>query len=237
MTRAEVVLSDFGGRLDADGVHWSPRFHAAYREAGGTLDVAVFEPLFKASEAALARLPGIAALGFRAMIDAQARLLVDLLPDRARVDGRHVAERFHAAALAVVRRNTPILERLARRYRLGIVSNFTGNLVPCLEELDLARLFAAVSDSGRVGWAKPDPRLFQHALGALRAPADRAWMVGDNFEADIRPAAALGSATCWLTSSGRSAPAGVAPPRRRRRLPARQKVGAGGGRADSSPLP
>jgi putative hydrolase of the HAD superfamily len=224
MTRAEVVLFDFGGTLDADGVHWSPRFHAAYRDAGGTLDFAAFEPLFQASDVALARLPGVAALGFRAMIEAQARLLVDLLPDRARVDGAQVAERFHAAALAVLGRNTPILERLARRYRLGIVSNFTGNLVPCLEELGLARLFAAVSDSGRVGWAKPDSRLFQHALAALRAPADRAWMVGDNFEADIRPAAALGIATCWLTSPGRPAPAGVVPTARIDRFPAIERV-------------
>src|SRR5258708_6621231 len=182
MTRAEVVLFDFGGTLDADGGHWSPRFHAAYREAGGRLEFAAFEPLFQGSEVALARLPGVAALGFRAMIEAQARLLVELLPDRARVDTRHVAERFHAAALAVVGRNTPILERLARRYRLGIVSNFTGNLVPCLEELGLARLFAAVSDSRRVGGAKTHPRPFHHALGPLRAPAGRARVVGGDIQ-------------------------------------------------------
>jgi HAD superfamily hydrolase (TIGR01509 family) len=189
-------------------VHWSPRYYAAYRHAGGTLDFAAFDPLFKASDAALARLPGVAGLGFRATIDAQAGLLASLLPGRDGVEARAIADRFHAEAVAVVRRNVPILEGLTRRYRVGIVSNFTGNLQPCLEELGLARLVAAVSDSGVVGWAKPDARIFQHALTALRAPPERAWMVGDNFEADIRAAAALGMRTCWLAPADRPAPAG-----------------------------
>jgi putative hydrolase of the HAD superfamily len=205
------VLLDFGGTLDADGVHWSPRFHAAYRAAGGALEFAAFEPIFKSSDQALARLPGIAGLGFRAAIEAQAGLLLALLPDGGRLDPAAVAQRLHADALAVVQRNKPVLERLARRYCLGIVSNFTGNLEPCLDELGLAKLFAVISDSTVVGWSKPDPRIFRRTLAALRAPAERAWMVGDNFEADIRGAAALGMRTCWLAPPERAAPAGLAP--------------------------
>jgi putative hydrolase of the HAD superfamily len=205
------VLLDFGGTLDADGVHWSPRFHAAYRAAGGTLAFAAFEPIFKSSEQALARLPGIAGLGFRAAIEAQARLLMELLPDGGRVDPAAVARRLHGDALAVVQRNEPVLERLAQRYRLGVVSNFTGNLKPCLDELGLAKLFAVMSDSTVVGWSKPDPRIFRHTLAALGAKAERAWMVGDNFEADIRAAAAVGMRTCWLAPPGRAAPPELAP--------------------------
>lgn len=216
------MLFDFGGTLDADGVYWSPRFHAAYRAAGGSLEFADFDPLFKATDEALARLPGIQALGFRAAIDAQARLLAARLPDR--VDAHALAERLHADAVAIVTRNRPVLERLGRRYRLGIVSNFTGNLQPCLEELDLARLFVVVSDSAVVGWSKPDARIFAHTLSALRAPAQRAWMVGDNFEADIRGAANLGMQTCWLAPADRVAPAGPAPTARIHRLPDVERV-------------
>lgn len=211
------MLFDFGGTLEADGVHWSPRYHAAYRAAGGTLDFAAFDPIFKTSDDAMARLPEIRRLGFRAAIDAQAGLLAGLLPDR--VDPGMLARRFHDDAVAVVTRNLPVLERLARRYRLGIVSNFTGNLLPCLDELGLAGLFAAVSDSAVVGWSKPDPRIFAHTLAALRAPAQRAWMVGDNFEADIRGAMGLGIRTCWLAPRERAAPAGPAPTARIHRLP------------------
>lgn len=203
------MLLDFGGTLDADGVHWSPRFHAAYRAEGGTLDYAAFEPLFKLSDQALARLPGVATLGFRAAIETQAHLLDELLPDGRRIDAGAVARRLHDDALAVVRRNRPVLERLARRYRLGVVSNFTGNLQPCLEELGLATLFAAVCDSAVVGWSKPDRRIFEVALTRVAAPAERAWMVGDNFEADIAGAAAVGARTCWLAPLERGLPAGA----------------------------
>ena len=48
---------------------------------GGGLDFAAFDSFFQASGDALARLPGIRALGFRAAIEAQARLLVELVPD------------------------------------------------------------------------------------------------------------------------------------------------------------
>jgi len=60
------------------------------------------------------------------------------------------------------------------------------------------RYFSVVADSGRVGITKPDPRLFQHALSCPGLVSNPAWMVGDNFESDIRPAAALGLSTAWL---------------------------------------
>jgi len=188
-------------------VHWSPRFHAAYRAVGGALDYAAFDSFFKTADQALGSLPGIGALGFRATIEAAARVVVGLLPDR--VDAGALALRLHAEALDVVARNVPILERLARRYRLGVVSNFTGNLQPCLEELGLARFFAVLSDSTLVGWSKPDSRIFIHTLAALQVSPQRAWMVGDNFEADIRGAGALGIRTCWLAPSDRAAPPGA----------------------------
>ena len=60
------------------------------------------------------------------------------------------------------------------------------------------RHFSAVADSGRVGVTKPDVRLFRHALTSLGANSEPGWMVGDNFDSDIRPAASLGMSTAWL---------------------------------------
>jgi putative hydrolase of the HAD superfamily len=150
-------------------------------------------------------------MGFREMVAAQAARLRELLPGGEGGPLEEAAERFHGESLDIVRRNRPMLARLAARYRLGVVSNFTGNLDRCLAELDLLRLFAVTADSLVVGWSKPDPRLFLHALGALDARPEAGWMVGDNFEADVRPAAALGLATCWLAPESRTLPApGVA---------------------------
>jgi putative hydrolase of the HAD superfamily len=113
--------------------------------------------------------------------------------------------------VAVVARNRPLLERLAARRPLGIVSNFTGNLEHCLVELGLRPLFRVVADSAIVGCSKPDAGIFGYALEAVGARPTESWMVGDNFEADVRPAAALGLATAWLAPLARALPdAGVA---------------------------
>ena len=41
-------------------------------------------------------------------------------------------------------------------------------------------------------------QLLEVALESLGGKAEPVWMVGDNFEADIRPAASLGMQTAWL---------------------------------------
>src|SRR5712672_3307848 len=134
MSELGVVLFDFGGTLDADGVHWAPRFHAIYKTLGGTTAYPAFELVFRAADRALEGRQGIRSLGFKALIEAEVQLLRDLLPDGAGVDTNQLADRFHRDAVTVVARNRPLLERLHARYRLGVVSNFSGNLEPCLEE-------------------------------------------------------------------------------------------------------
>ena len=123
-----LVLFDFGGTLDADGARWSVRFHAAYRAAGGRQSFAAFDRAFRESDRALERLSGIERLGFRAMVDAQAGLLLPRLPDGAGLSARTIADEFHSSTWAVVRRNEALLARLQASYHLGVVSNFTGNL-------------------------------------------------------------------------------------------------------------
>jgi HAD superfamily hydrolase (TIGR01509 family) len=216
---SSAVLFDFGGTLDADGVPWSARFYEAYRAAGGSLPAGAFDDLFKASDRALERLAGICTLGFRAMIEAQAELLRASLPDGGAIGASALVERFHAESLRVINRNRALLEQLGRDYRLGVISNFTGNLERCLEELDLLRFFDVVTDSAVVGRSKPHPEVFVGSLRVLGVPPERTWMVGDNFEADIRPALRLGLRACWLASPTRSAPAGCAPSARIARLP------------------
>ena len=214
-----AVLFDFGGTLDADGVPWSQRFYIAYRAAGGSLRPDLFDELFKASDRALERLEGIGSLGFRAMIDAQAELLRASLPDGGAIDAGAMAEHFHTESLRMIDRNRELLTQLQRDHRLAVISNFTGNLERCLDEVGLLHFFGAVTDSAIVGGVKPSPELFVDTLRALGVPPERAWMVGDNFEADIRPALQLGLRACWLASPGRAAPAGCEPSARIARLP------------------
>jgi len=218
----EVVLIDFGGTLDADGVRWAVRFHAAYRRSGGRLSLPSFEPVFRASDRALEQLPGIREMGFREMIGTQAELLRDLLRaegkgkrdgGRKGIDAGRMAEHFHNDAIRAVARNRVALEslRAGGRMRLAMISNFTGNLERCLDELGIRSCFAVVSDSSVHGIAKPDPALFMRTLGALGASPAEAWMIGDNPAADIRPAGELGMRTVWIASSTLPVPVGLEP--------------------------
>jgi putative hydrolase of the HAD superfamily len=52
--------------------------------------------------------------------------------------------------------------------------------------------FSAVVDSAVVGFEKPDPRIFEHALGRAGVPGRRALHVGDLYHADVAGARAAG---------------------------------------------
>jgi len=208
---ADAILLDFGGTLDADGVPWARRFHRVYRELGGRRTFESFEPAFRESDRRLGSTEGIGRFDYTATVRHQSVLLTQLLDQDSRISPVTMADWFLEDARRVIERNRPVLERLAPRYRLGVVSNFTGNLVPCLEELGIAGFFKAVLDSAREGMIKPDAAMFRRALERLGTPADRAWMVGDNFEADIRPALALGMRAAWLAPVDRTVPQGTAP--------------------------
>jgi putative hydrolase of the HAD superfamily len=93
-----------------------------------------------------------------------------------------------------------LLEALrARGLRLGLVSNAFDP--PDLLHRDLARFGIAerldvAVFSSEVGRRKPDPEIFERALGALDVAASEALFVGDTLASDIAGAAALGMHTC-----------------------------------------
>jgi FMN phosphatase YigB (HAD superfamily) len=215
---SSAVFFDLGGTLDADGVPAGVRFYRAYRRSGGASPYGTFAPLYRAAERRLADAPGIRTLGFRAAVSAQAALIQEGVPDGARVDRAALAAAFHDEACAVVARNRPVLERLASTLRLGVVAAAPGSLRVCLAELGILHVFSAVIDAVELGFERPCARLFATALAALDVEADAAWMVGDDPEGDIRPAAALGLKTCWIAPRDREAPAGVIPTLRVTRL-------------------
>jgi len=112
--------------------------------------------------------------------------------------GARIAARFLEDARGCLGRNTPVLTRLSGRFRLGIVSNFYGNLVTVCHNAGIRALFDVIVDSERVGWTKPDPRIFRCALDQLRmAPAD-AVFVGDSLPRDMAGARAIGMRHVWL---------------------------------------
>ena len=87
-----------------------------------------------------------------------------------------------------------------RGLKVGVLSNSEGRLAELFEEIGIADAFAAIIDSGRLGFAKPDPRIFAAALDALGAPgaAASALHIGDSYTADVQGALAAGWRALWF---------------------------------------
>ena len=76
--------------------------------------------------------------------------------------------------------------------RLVVVSNSDGSIERGLAEVGLRPYFSAVVDSAQVGFEKPDPRIFEHAIRHSGVSGRRALHVGDLYDADVAGARAAG---------------------------------------------
>ncbi len=79
--------------------------------------------------------------------------------------------------------------------KLVVVSNSDGSVERGLTELGLVRHLSAVFDSTIVGYEKPDPRIFDHAIAVSGAARTRTVHVGDMYHYDV-----LGSRQAGLHS-------------------------------------
>jgi FMN phosphatase YigB (HAD superfamily) len=66
-----------------------------------------------------------------------------------------------------------------------------------LEEYGLEPYFQVVTISSNVGYLKPHPKIFQHALDALAVEAEETMMVGDSLRCDVAGAKGLGMIAVW----------------------------------------
>jgi len=192
------VLLDFGGTLDADGLTWKERFFRLWEAEGAAGSRAAFDPVFYAADDALVgAIPRT--LSFEDTVRRLSAGLARGLDVRDAAAIERVAGRFLADAHRHLRRNQALLERLRPRYRLGVVSNFYGNLDTVCHNVAILPFFGVIVDSEQVGCSKPDPRIFWTALERLGvAPAD-ATFVGDSATRDMAGARALGMRHIWLT--------------------------------------
>jgi putative hydrolase of the HAD superfamily len=99
---------------------------------------------------------------------------------------------------------------------LGLVTNGAADAQRAkIERFGLARFFDVIVVEGEVGFGKPDPRNFQHALAAVGAAPERALMAGDNYDCDVLGALGAGLHAAWIDRARRAAPppGRPAPPR------------------------
>lgn len=186
-----AVLFDFGGTLDSNGIAWKESFLPIYRKYGVRVAQEKFDRAFYDADDYFHVNHSVAGMGFEETVTLQVRdVFKNLGMDAA--SARSVAEEFISVSRANFRRIAPVLDALAARHRLGIVSNFYGNMKDILASEGLDRWIKACADSRAVGAEKPDARLFNYALEALHENAAGSVMVGDNIKRDMAGAASLG---------------------------------------------
>ncbi len=102
----------------------------------------------------------------------------------------------------------PALDSLATRgVRLGIISNWDERLEPLLHKLRLASFFEITVVSCDIGFTKPSPVIFEHALRKLGLPGDHVLHVGDGEREDAKGAREAGFQALLLDRSRSSAAA------------------------------
>jgi putative hydrolase of the HAD superfamily len=90
-------------------------------------------------------------------------------------------------------------ELAATGRKLAVISNSDGTVEAQLLEHRICQIgegagvpVLAIVDSGLLGVAKPDPRIFEHAAGLLGVPLERSVYVGDTRRYDVAGAVAAG---------------------------------------------
>ena len=98
-----------------------------------------------------------------------------------------------SANWCVIRPGTrDVLRRLAKRYRLGVISNADGQIAQVLERCGIADCFETIVDSGIVGYEKPHHAIFEAALREMGSAAGESMYVGDIYSVDYLGATAVG---------------------------------------------
>ncbi|MFV0596446.1 pyrimidine 5'-nucleotidase [Shewanella sp.] len=106
-----------------------------------------------------------------------------------------------------------LLAALQGKAKMGIITNgFTELQTVRLARTGLQHHFDILVISEKVGMAKPDVGIFEHAFELMGHPErEQVLMVGDNPHSDIQGGINAGFHTCWYNVHGHAAPAGIRP--------------------------
>ncbi|HZD81143.1 MAG TPA: HAD family hydrolase [Actinomycetota bacterium] len=186
MGALEMVFLDIGGVLYGDA-GYREALRRALRELGARFSDQEFD-------AEYARCRRDQSGSFRR------RLTRRFLGPDADLDAveRHAGAWWHYTPEDLEPDALPTVRELARSYRLGLVANQPSGVRRALARDGLEPYFEVRAVSDDVRLEKPDPRIFVHALASAGVRGDRAVMVGDRLDYDVRPAREAGMRAVWL---------------------------------------
>jgi REG-2-like HAD superfamily hydrolase len=189
--RPSVILLDVGETLLRPEPSWRDIYASVFVSMGIDVTADEFEDAFKASWAEWEHEGPFEATeeGSFARLMALDRLVFGRLgyPDLPESFFRDIEAAFHRrSAWHVFPDVLPALDAMrAVGLRLGVVSNWGWTAPELLHLLELAGHFEVLAISARVGYQKPHPAIFEHALDLLGAAPSDAIHVGDDPAADV----------------------------------------------------
>lgn len=206
----EGVIVDYCGTLDTDGTHWSWVIREAWQKAGVEVDLSTFREAYVYAEKELARTMQILPRhDFRDFLNLKINIQLQWLAQQDELPATEVepmaakianiCKDYVAANIETVK---PVLEKLAAKYPLVLVSNFYGNSDLMMQKLGIGQYFKKVIDCSVEGLQKPDSRIFGLAVKALQLSPSRCLVVGSSYDDDIQPALEVGCRAVWLKGDG-----------------------------------
>ena len=214
------IIFDYGGTIDTNSRHWSEVLWEGYQQVGIPVSKEEFRTSYVAAERALARHPYIEPHhDFHYLLKIKCDIETSDLVERGvwsigeeerKALSDKVADYCYQYVLEILKTSRPIIEKLAKKFPLVLVSNFYGNIETILADFKL-QYFQHIIESAVVGVRKPDPQIFQLGVDAFRQvtkksetelPAKDILVVGDSFSKDIEPATKIGCQTVWIKGEG-----------------------------------
>ena len=203
-----AIIFDYGGTLDTGGTHWGKQLWHAYERQGVPVTEELFREAYVHAERTLGKNPIIKPdFTFRSTLETKVHIELEYIAQK--VEGfrpedwaTRIVDDLYAATLRHTSRSREVLQQLAQKMPMVLVSNFYGNVATVLGEMKMDTLFSKVVESAVVGVRKPDPRIFTLGVEALGVDPSEVIVVGDSYDKDIEPAKAAGCRTAWFIGEG-----------------------------------
>ncbi len=208
----KALLFDYGGTLDTNGIHWSEKFWEVFQRNNIIFPKEEHNKAFVYAEPLTPQYIKPDDKLFNTL-KIQIYYIIKYLNenkvhqfDNLEKTAIYLAYECVDDVLKNVETTKKILSKLKDNYKLGVVSNYYGNLESVLESLELKNFFDTIIDSSKVEVKKPDPKIFQIALERLKVNPDETIVIGDSYERDIKTSKSIGCRTIWFDGKSWSKP-------------------------------
>ncbi|MDD2436654.1 MAG: HAD family hydrolase [Massilibacteroides sp.] len=211
LKQVKGILLDYGGTIDSNGIHWAEIIWSAYEMYMVPISKEVFREAYVYGERTLAKNPFIQPNHtFRDMLRIKTGIQMQWLQDNNKLTencfsedtSQAIAEWCYSFAREKTTNARQVIQELAHKYPLVLVSNFYGNIESVLRDFRLDSFFDKIIESAVVGVRKPDPEIFRLGVKQLNMNAENVVVIGDSYDKDIIPATSLGCQTIWLKNIG-----------------------------------